>query len=211
MTNLNNSTYVPSQKFLEHLNQKIVENNVEIEKDIIKNQNRASINYDLVCKKVLLREAEHEYRKAQYDKVSVNSDGLVTVTTQNTMLKPTPRELTNFRKPTLIRYSLIDDDTSCIYLFQCEIDGNVSKVLLDGQKIGSHTYIRKKLVTIGCQFFLNAKTNEKEFILSLWSILVNNYCEDKIIPKNFGWYKINTKIVFCKKGEWVWETLKKKL
>ena len=211
ITNFNNSTYVPSQNFLEHLQQKIIENNVEIEKDIIKNRNRASINYDLACKKVLLREAEHEYRKAQYDKVSVNSEGTIIVTTQNTMLKPTPRELTNFRNPRLTKFVPVDVHNLYIYLFECEIDGKVVNVFLDGLKIGSHTYIRNKLSSAGCDFLLNRKGDEKELILGLWAYLLNNCCRTKIIPKNHGWFKINGKLVFCKKGEATWEILQMKL
>lgn len=211
LTKTEKPTYVPVQNFADHVNQRIILNNVEIDKDRIKSQNRAMIQFDLACKKAILRETEQEFKKAQYDMVSVNSDGVITVTTQNTMLKPTPRELTNFRNPKLTKFVPVDVHNVYIYQFRCEIDGKGVEIYLDGLKVGSHTYIRNKLSSAGCDFFLNKKGEGKELILSLWAYLLNNCCQKQIVPRNYGWYKIDEKIFFCKKGELTWKILQMKL
>ena len=153
---LNQNTY---QNYLAEAQGKM---QLRIQEEAVKMDLRNQKKLDFEQKKMALKEAERERKKAQCEVVCVDQNGEVFVETKNLQIAQSRRLVTNFTHPQIIILCRIMNPEENIYLFEFELNEEIQYAMLSPEKCGSPTYLRKKLplpVDMLWEILLQSKKN----------------------------------------------------
>lgn len=190
------------------IDHKIQLEKIDLDKKCAYEQAKADISLKAEERKQLLREADRERRKSQYEILGIR-DGMITVHTENLGIDSPERQVTNITFPKLTLLRRISDETCVIYRINFRINEKEKRVYLDKNSSGRASYIIRKLLSEGAKFLSSGRKAEG-YAEQFLAALLNNEYREEFIADQPGWVKEpNGDWRYVEKGEQTWEILKK--
>lgn len=189
--------------------ERIVINRIELEKESAKAAISLNRDIQLLDNREKRRQINSEKRKAQYDDITLHSDGTLSVVTRNLEVQAIQRRITNFIYPEVIRLKN-KDDTQVFYLFGCKIGKKDVHTYLSAEKAGSPVYVLKKMNAVGCEIYADSKKRCEFYAAKIWSKTLENCHKEIFVADYYGWQILNDGTMdFVKEGTLLWQDVKK--
>lgn len=178
---------------------------IRVAEDDYKQEHRLQRKLQFMQQKSLMAEEERERKKSQCDLLSIDESGIIRVQTTNLRINADARRVANFSHPEILVFERLKNDAEKIYLFCCNIQGDIRYALFDYTKCGSPTYIIKKIAAIGAEIFAPTLAEKKKYVLQLVTLLIQNAERREKLPDRRGWYTDENGELHFFQGRWTWE------
>ena len=180
----------------------------ELQKEHAKTQMHMQTTMGLTRWKSKVRQEEKEMERAIYEEVTFDRDGRVIVCTCNAQVQVQPRVVSNIRWPHMYIAANSSNLVEKVCILEYEIGEESKQIFLDPKKVGSATYVQKKLTEEGIDIFAPSLAKAKEYVLKLISKLIQN-AQKTILPGEPGWMLIEGKFSFAGKDRMTWKNIRK--
>lgn len=166
-------------------------------------RNRKKLDFE--HQKVVLKEAEREKKKAQYEMVCIDQNGEVLVETKNLQIPQIRRKVVNFTHPEIIIFFRIMNPEEKIYLLCFDVNNETHYAMICPEKCGNPTYLRKKIIASGGYVMGNNIAKQKEYLTQLIALLISQAKDKHYLADDRGWYLDEKgKLKFFNK-KWTWK------
>lgn len=183
----------------------------EVQKEGAKTEIRVNAKLHLNEMKMRRKEEEEERKRGIFEQVAITENGQIIVATQNLQIQAADRKFTNMYMPEMYALRRNGDMMVAAYMLTCKVAGEEKAVFLDSQKVGSGTYVLKKMASEGIGI-MSATAKAKEYIRQLVAILLGRSVPEIVIPDGQGWMKREDgKFQFVGEDDWTWEKLGKRI
>ncbi len=178
----------------------------EIEKERSKVAIRGEGQMNMLDYRTKKRHEEDEYKRSLFEKLEVNADGKIVVTTHSQEQKFQPREISDMRNPKFYVAARASNLSETIFVLDCELAGANKLVYFSPKCIQSGTYILGQLATAGITI-LASSAKAKEYARNLLALLVKSGIPT-VIPDEPGWMELkDEKFTFVKEERMTWEKI----
>lgn len=161
---------------------------IRVTEAAMKNAQKDQIQAQREHRRIVFREIERQARKAQMDTVSIDTDGQVIVQTQNLTIQGKKRFATNFTNPEIIVLERLKDSRQKLYLLQVSFNEKIVYTILRPDKCGNSGYLLRKIGSFGGMILGASASDQKNYALQLFCILIQTVKETLKIPDEEGWY-----------------------
>lgn len=152
-----------------------------------------------------------KYRQIERDitvEVDEDTDGTPFIREKNLLFGDRKRLFTNLRSPKIIIFYSQDLDTPPCYCMECFVGQHKKNIYFLSEKIGSGTYLLKKLQSAGIFFDYKPEYQKKDLILTYFNKLVEKSSECFTLPDNPGWYSDHKgNLHMAKEGDLTWKRI----
>lgn len=157
----------------------------------------------------MMKEQEVERRKNVYEEIVITSEGEIQIITRNLQIATNPREISNMKKPKLIIFMRMADETEKIFQIKFVLGMEEKQIFLAENLSGNGAYLLRKFASAGVYFKVSSSDSKKIVIQMLCKLLEK--CEEKqFLPEKSGWYKMpNGQFHFWEEDMLTWKVVKK--
>ncbi len=192
------------------IQQRIAENQLEIEKEAAKVYVREESKLRVLDSKMMMYQREEERRRSTYEEIVLGPDGNVIVTTRNLSIQAQPRQVTDMRSPQIYIAERASGKIRKVFILSCWIGEREKEIFLDAKKVESGTYLMGKFTEAGVSM-LAPSARAKGYVKQLIALLVRNGMEVDI-PDEHGWMMTDEgKFLFVDEGRLTWEEIQEKI
>lgn len=215
---VSNAEYWQQQQFKNayedqrHFNRSSIDAQIQVSREIQianakqKIQTEAAAERNL--QRCILREEISERRRGAFQEISISDTGEVSVITKNLFKDARPRNIVNLTSPELIRYIRVSNQMDIAYLLIGTVNESVESVFLDARKIGSGTYLLRKLTTCGVIFYSDKPEQKRSFAQQLLALLLQFEIPDRFVADTPGWLQLSAGIfTFVEEESLLWNQI----
>lgn len=180
---------------------------IAVQKDAAIGSQRQTRQMQLIGFRALEKEKEMEIRRQQVEVVTIDLDGSLSVQTQNLRIDAQPRKVANFVHAGFAELRSTEHDEH-LFLWQIKINGTLKNVLILPNKMGSATYVLRKLREQGGEIYASSPAEKKNYIGQITAKLMSCDYEISRIPPFREWFFDDGKIKFYNR-KLTWKEAKK--
>lgn len=192
------------------IQQRIVENQLEIEKESAKVYVREESKLRIYDSKMMMKQREEERRRSTYEEIVMDRDGNVIVVTRNLSIQAQPRQVTDMRSPQVYIAERKFGKIRRVFIVSCLVGECEKLIFLDAKKIDKGAYLLGKFAEAGISFFAPS-ARAKDYAKQLLAMLVRNGVVVEI-PDEVGWTVADDgKFWFVDDRRLTWEEIMQKI
>ena len=192
---------------MNQISQEVAKATIAVQKDAAIGSQRQTRQMQLIGFRALEKEKEMEIRRQQVEVVTIDVNGSLSVQTQNLRIEAQPRKVANFVYAGFAELRSAENDER-LFVLQIKINGTLKNVLILPNKIGSATYVLRKLREQGGEIYAFSSAEKKNYICQIMATLMTRNYEIRRIPKFREWFLDDGEIKFYNR-ELTWREAKK--
>lgn len=185
---------------------------IDCEAYAYKQKAKANINVQEYEQKQWIKAQEREFKRSLYHDVVIDSNGAAIEISNSSTPNDNQHLICNAHCLTLIRLLHGGNTDEQIFWVKGLINQKSFSVYLDSARIGTSSYVHRKLLSAGVKFYSDSVSQQKELARKLITALLSNCNETESIYDTPGWHLSPGKtFIFTDQEDLSWTTISKNI
>lgn len=191
--------------------QRMREEDVKAHREVEKERSKIAIREEsrlyILDQNIKKRQEADEFNRSIFEKMEVNADGKIVVTTQSQSQRFQPREISDMRNPKFYIAVRASNFSEKILILDCELAGTNRIIYFSPKRIQSGTYILGKLAAAGITIYAPSSVRAKGYARNLIALLVKSG-SPTVLPDEPGWMELDGEnFSFVEEERMTWEKI----
>lgn len=191
--------------------QRMGEEDLEAYREVEKERSKIAIREEsrlyILDQNIKKRQEADEFNRSIFEKMEVNADGKIVVTTRSQSQQFQPREISDMRNPKFYIAARASNLSEQIFILDCELAGTNRVIYFSPKRIQSGTYILGQLAAAGITIYAPSSARAKGYARNLIALLVKSGTPT-VLPDEPGWMELDGEnFSFVEEERMTWEKI----